>query len=321
MIDYLVVGQGLAGTVFAWQAIRRGKRVLVIDREDQITSSKVAAGIVNPVTGKRLVKTWRFDELWPVARDFYQGFGAKFFREIPVIRLFENGVQAAKARGATLPADFDRSTFDCRFGGLESKEGGQLDVAEFLRHSRERFIAADSYRRGEVTNLDEVEARCVVFCQGSEGRDHPLFDRVPLRPGKGEILDLNILDLAEHRIVNRGKWLLPLGEGRFRAGATFTWDQTTCEPTADGRAEIESGLREMLKIDFAVTGASAAFRPMGFRGIPRLGRHPEVTRTAYFNGLGSKGVLVAPFFARQLLDHLEDGKPLDREVDIARFWA
>lgn len=322
MIDYLVVGQGLAGTVFAWTAIARGKRVLVVDREDEITSSKVAAGIVNPFTGAKLKRSWRFNDFWPVARDFYRNCEAGNWSERPLIRLFWDSEQAAGWQDRQLPDDFDQAKFDCRFGGFETPESGRLDVAEFLRQSRERFAAIDSYRQGEITEPNEFEARFFVFCQGFEGSRNPLFANVPLRPGKGEILDLRIPNLDEPRIVNRGKkWLLPLGDSNFQAGSNFVWDDLSLDPTAAGRAEIESGLREMLKINFEITGARAAIRPMGFHGKPRLGRHPEFANVAFFNGLGSKGVLLAPFFARQLLDHLEDGKPLDSEVDIAQFWS
>ena len=321
MIDYLVVGQGLAGTVFAWRAIERGKRVLVVDWEDEITSSKVAAGIVNPVTGAKLKRSWRFEEFWPVARDFYRKCEAGGWSERPLIRLFRDSEQAASWPDQQLPDDFDQTQFDCRFGGFEAAESGRLDVAEFLRQSRERFVEMNSYRQGEIRDPNEVEARVVVFCQGFEGARNPLFSKVPLRPGKGEILDLRIPNLDEPRIVNRGKWLLKLEGSNFQAGSNFAWDDLSLEPTEAGRAEIENGLREMLKIEFEVTGARAAIRPMGFHGKPRLGRHPELPNLAFFNGLGSKGVLLAPFFARQLLDHLEDGKPLDSEVDIAQFWS
>jgi glycine oxidase len=319
VIDYLVVGQGLAGTVFAWQAIKRGKRVLVVDREDEITSSKVAAGIINPITGKRPKLSWRFEELWPVASEFYRNCEAGSWHERPIIRLFRDEAEA-EAWPGSLPTDFDQMKFDCRFGGFENARSGRLDVAEFLRRSREIFSSEGFYRQGEFEDFKDAEARFFVFCQGFEGSRNPLFENVPLRSGKGEILELRIPDFDEQRIVNRGKWLLPLGDEKFRAGSTFAWDDLTCEPTTAGRAEIEIGLREMLKVDYEITRAESAIRPMGFHGKPRLGHHPENPKMAYFNGLGSKGVLLAPYFAQQLLEHLEDEKPLDAEVDIAQFW-
>ena len=324
-IDYVVIGQGLAGTVFAWQAIMRGKRVLILDKEEAITSSKIAAGIVNPFIGPRIAKSWRFDELWPVARRFYQSCEREhlkscFWWEAPSIRLFSDEEQAKRypEGSAALPENFDLEAFDAQFGGFQATPAGRLDVAGFLRRSREVFLDLGVYRHIAGAGYN---SQTTVYCEGFAGSKNPLFKWIPLRPSKGEILDLKIPNLYEERIVNRGKWLLPLGGENFQAGSTFTWDDDlSCAPTSQGRAEIESGLREMVRLDFEVTGAKAAIRPMPFRGKPRLGRHPEKREFAYFNGLGSKGVLLAPFFAQQLLAHLEDKAPLDTDVDISQYW-
>src|SRR5436190_1596500 len=91
-LDFVIVGQGLAGTTLAWQLRRRGQRVLVIDHEGGGSASRIAAGLVTPVTGKRLAKSWRWDELFPAAVTFYRSLeaeiGGAFFHQRPAVRLF-----------------------------------------------------------------------------------------------------------------------------------------------------------------------------------------------------------------------------------------
>lgn len=323
-VDYAIVGQGLAGTVFAWKAIEQGKRVVVFDLEEEVTSSKVAAGIVNRYNGPRLTEAPRFNELWPAARSFYQDcerdyLRSTFWREIPIVRLFVDEEQAARCPDGH-SGEIQIPGFDCALGGFEAP-GAQLDVEGFLQRSRELFQNADQFRNAEKTSLDEVSARFTVHCQGYRAAQNPPFDWVPLRMGKGEILDLEIPGLSEHRMIHLDKWILPLDGANFRAGSTYAWDDLTNEPTQAARAEIEAGLRQLLiKPDYRIIRARAAIRPMGFRGWPRMGRHPQLPNLAYFNSLGSKGVLLAPFFAQQLLDHLETGAPIDEEVDIEPCW-
>jgi len=166
---------------------------------------------------------------------------------------------------------------------------------------------------------NEVRARHLVCCQGHESLDYPWFNSVPLRRAKGEILSLRIPGLHEPRIVSRDKWLLPDGD-HFQAGSTFTWDAADRAPTAAGREEIEAGLGVMLPLSWEVTSHVAAIRPMANRGKPILGTHPAQPALAFLNGFGAKGALLAPWAAVHLMNHLENGTPVDAEVDVRQFF-
>ncbi len=329
-VDYLVIGQGLAGSVFAWMALERGRRVLVVDREEAATSSKVAAGIVNPIPGKRLVRQWRFEEVWPVAKEFYRARTPDCFHERSVLRLLRTPDELNRWERRRLdpsydavwesePAVVDPEAFHPVLGAFETRSGGWLNVPRFLNAAREALIARDAYRTGEGIPAN-VKASQVVWCQGFEATRNGPFAWLPMRSGKGQILDLSIPGFAETRIVNGGKWLLPMGGDRYRTGSTFEWDATDPSPNAAGREELEAALAEILRLPFQVHESEAAFRPMAKQGHPILGTHPQEPGQAIFNGLGAKGVLLAPFFARQLLDHLETGSPVDREVDVRGYW-
>lgn len=345
--DFVTVGQGIAGTTLAWQLRRRGLRVLVIDREVDDGASQIAAGLITPVTGKRLAKSWRWDELHPAAVAFYRSLedetGTAFFHERPSLRLFADeaerdeyhrradGINAGLVRHMPdVPAHFNAP-----LGGFEMLHAARLDVPRYLEVSREQFRKHDSYLVADVDLAKDVElvtdcvrlprlgveARGLVVCRGFTPGSDPWFGNIRFNAAKGEILTLRIPGLTEDRVIHRGIWLAPAGGDLFRCGSTYTWDDLNCVPTAVGRAEIEAKLRTFLRVPFEVIDHRAAVRPVIDAGYPVLGRHPAFQQIAYFNGLGSKGSLLAPFFANQLAGCLIDEREPEPDLDVRRFLA
>ncbi|VTU00348.1 fad dependent oxidoreductase : Uncharacterized protein OS=Planctomyces maris DSM 8797 GN=PM8797T_23936 PE=4 SV=1: DAO [Gemmataceae bacterium] len=345
IFDHIVVGQGIAGTTLAWCLRRRGLRVLVVDRNRRDGASHVAAGLVTPVTGKRLAKSWRWGELFPAARDFYRSVerdtGTSLFHERPSLRLFASEAERSEyLRRREMLGELVRDAtnipgcFAAPFGGLEMPHAARLDVPAYLDASREQFRAAGGFLAADLDPTRDVElradgvrlprlgveARGLVFCRGFSVSD-PWFGRVRFNAAKGEILTVRIPGLREERVVHRGVWLAPVGRELYRCGATYAWDDLNNTPTAAGRAEIVSRLRELLRVPFEVLDHSAAVRPVVDAGYPVLGRHPDRPQLAYFNGLGSKGSLLAPFFAEQLAAHLCGERDVEPALDVRRFFA
>jgi glycine oxidase len=344
-VDFIVIGQGLAGTTLAWQLRRRGFRVLVVDREAGGSSSRIAAGLITPVTGKRLAKSWRWDEVYPAAVAFYRTVeaetGAAFFLQRPSVRLFaaeeerDEFIRRAPGMLAGLvraSADVNSDWFAALLGGFEMPLAARLDVSRYLDASREVFRREDAYLVAEIEPCDvellatgvrlsrlDVEAEAIIFCRGFDATSDPWFGAIRFNAAKGEILTLRIPGLAEARAMHRGVWLAPAGDDIFRAGSTYNWDDLTATPTAVGRAEIESRLRELLRLPFEVIDHHAAVRPVIDAGFPVLGRHPEFPQIAYFNGLGSKGSLLAPFFAKQLAACLAGEREVDAKVSVRKL--
>ena len=344
-LDCVVVGQGIAGTTLAWQLRRRGRSVIVIDRESEHTSSRVAAGLITPVTGKRLARSWRWDELFPAAVAFYRSLeaelGGSFLRQRPAIRLFADEAERDEFRkrergilaGLVSEADFRSEWFNAPFGAFEMPLAARLDVPRYLDVSREHFRRHDAYHAADLDLAHDVEltadgvrlprlnieAKQLVLCRGFTPETDPWFGGIRFKAAKGEILTLRIPALSEDRVVHRGVWLAPLGGELFRCGATYTWEPLDCETTTDGREVIETRLRGFLRLPFDVIEHHAGVRPVIDAGYPVLGTHPERPQLAYFNGLGSKGSLLAPFFAEHLAAVLAGEREPDRDVDVRRY--
>jgi len=324
--DLLIVGQGLAGTLLAWECERAGIAFVVADRGHATAATSVAAGIVNPITGRRLVKSWRIDDLLPLARAVYrdleQALGVPLWRDLRVRRGLaddrERTVLARKlATGELAPfvVEPDESGFWIR-------GAARVDLAALLAATRARWRAAGRLRV-EETDFRAAAGRheLVIDCTGAAGVAGPgRFPFVPWEVSKGEVLELAVEGLEPGVGLNRRQWVVPLGEGRAWTGATHEPGVHDTRPSAEGRARLERGARELLgERAFAVTNQRAGVRLNLPDKRPVAGRHPDDARLGFCGGLGAKGALWAPLLARQWVAHLTSGAPFDAEIALRRF--
>jgi glycine/D-amino acid oxidase-like deaminating enzyme len=327
-VDVIVVGQGLAGTALAWHHRWRGRRVLVLDREDTPTPSRVAAGLLTPVTGRRLVPAPGWHHLRSAAAEFYRRVevdtGRRFFYEDGAVRLFTGRAERELFDRRTdpgfralvrTPSETDDAAVAAPLGGFEMPSAAQVDVPAYLTASRARFAADGGYRFAAVDPARDVElnpggvvlpklgvtAGVLFFCDGPAAVGNPWLADLRWNPAAGEILTVRVPGLVERRVVHCGVWLAPAGDGLFRAGSTYRWDDLHPEPTDAGREEIVAKLSAFLRLPFEVVGHEAAVRPVLADGRPIAGWHPLHPRIGFVNGLGSKGALLAPSLAARLV--------------------
>ena len=307
-----IIGAGLAGCSLAWCLQERGIGVVLVDDLRPGSASRVAAGLINPVTGKHYEPSWRIGEFLPEAVDFFTRIGALLGRTLwfpmPVVRLVGDREWDKAARKLESP-EVSRwvEAVDERVDGWRArvtlKGGGRVDTRAFCEGTAARFgLREQAPRKGRI-----------VRCGGA-------FDLMEgvlggHRCAKGEILTVRLAGADESRIlIGGGGWLVPVGGGLFKAGATYEWDALDGRPTPGGRARVEAILQALGFTDFEVIAQKAGIRPIVRRSMPLIGRSGG---ELVFNGLGSKGSLYAPGVARRLGDWLVDGTPIDPELDAA----
>lgn len=316
----LIIGQGIAGTLLGWEFERAGISFAVADRGHAGAASMVAAGIINPITGQRLVKSWRAETLLPAARTLYRAIeaelGVAVWREMRVRRLFANERERAvfaekKARGELAPwaGEGDEA-------GFWIEGAARVDFRALLEASRARWARQGRWVREVAAERCDLTIDCTGVALARSGT----FGFVPWEFSKGEMLEIAVEGLAPEVILNRRQWVVPIEAGTAWVGATHEPGAGEAQPSENARAMLEGAARELLGgRTFAVTRQRAGVRVNLPDRRPVAGRHPENMRLGLINGLAAKGALWAPMLARQWVNHLTEGVPFDAEIAVGRF--
>jgi glycine oxidase len=344
MYDYLIIGQGIAGTTLTHQLISEGYKVCVIDENPTSSSSKIASGLWNPVVLKRMKKVWLADEMMNALIPFYQDIeektGGSFIDDQNIKRIL-NSVEEQnnwhEQSDSPMFSDILSSTIDnntnkslkAEFGLGTVLKSGRINVLKFLEASKAYFQEQHAYHEDSILYQDihwEEEliswrgyrAKHIIFCEGHQTRFNPWFSYLPLAPTKGEVLKVKS-ELNLDFPVNGGKFILPLGDDNYKIGATYAWDELNDKPTHEGSKQLKEGWSKMSKSDFETLDHQAGIRPTVKDRRPLLGTHPNHKNIHIFNGLGSRGILMAPYLAKCLSNHINKNEYLHPEMDIARF--
>lgn len=344
MIDYLIVGCGLAGISFAEMALENGKSILVFDDDSQ-NSSKIAGGLYNPVILKRFSEVWKAQEQLVLMDDFYPRIEKKINCTVdfktPILRKFfsveeQNNWFAASDKIALAPflsTDIITKKYkgiDSPFGYGEVLQTGYVDTALLLKKYKE-FLKENNWLQQESFNYDllhfeegyasykDIKAKHIIFAEGFGMHSNPYFNELPLDGTKGELFIIKAPQLSLDIIVNTSVFILPLGNDLFKVGATYNWQDKTDLPTDEGKAELIDRIKEIITCDFEVISHFAGVRPTVKDRRPLIGTHSKFKAMHLLNGLGTRGVMLGPAMAKALFDFIEYQTPLDISVDINRF--
>lgn len=346
--EYIIVGQGLAGSILAMTLLKRGRSVIVIDDANPSTASKIAAGLYNPVVFKRLVKSWLADDLLPYMDVFYPEleklFGAEFFFSKRILKPFaeeQEKILWLKKTEEPIGKYLNSEIYNEDLNGIvfnplgisEVLQAGNLDTMKFLTSCKEYlkkneiFIEEkfdyDQIRLQENSlTYKDISAGKIIFCEGYKTTENPFFKWLPFKLTKGETIIIKLKDenvIPDEVVINKAVFILPLGNNTYKVGATYEWNDLSEKRTEKGKQDLSEKLQKVLKVPFEIIDQQAGIRPTVNDRRPLIGLHPEHPQLAVFNGMGTKGVMLAPFFANQFVNFLEHKAPLDKEVDIARF--
>jgi glycine oxidase len=339
-----IVGQGIAGSVLALTMQQKGHNVKIFDLPDENTSSRVAAGLCNPITGKRHALAWNALEFFHHSDRFYKEseklLGIPIYKSLPIYRIFssiaEQNNWSAKQNDERYLSflenpqftSLNTASYDNPLECLSIKGGGWLDIPAFLDATRSHFEEKGCYEvmrfqmqdvtdhQGEYVLGDDVSQN-IIFCHGVPKND--LWSSLLLFPMKGEILTIHCPNAKSNAIISGGCFMLPLGNDLYRVGATYDWQSTELTITSEGRADIEKKLKTFLKLPYRVVKQDVGLRPAVDDRRPLIGAHPTLNNVYLLNGLGSKGVSSAPLLAKWLLNFVDHGIDVPKEVNLGRY--
>jgi len=343
-VDYIIVGLGLAGLAFAEELILAKKTFLVFEDASQ-TSSLVAGGVYNPVVLRKFTAVWKAAEQLDLAIPFYerleQKLNIKFDEKFVIKRAFKSVQEQnnwfAASDNLVLKRFLNPAIENKKVAGVIGdfgfgtvNETGRIDTLKLVKAYRNFLMDKKCIRFEKFEHLKlkvsakkitykEIECKQVVFCEGFGIKGNPFFKHLPLEEAKGELLTIHAPELNIDFLLKSALFLIPLGGNRYKVGATFNHVDKTATPSEKGKLELVDKLKKVINVPYEIIDQTAGIRPTTTDRRPFIGQHKEDNRLAILNGLGTRGVMLAPTMARNLFNCIEKDIALDLEVDIKRF--
>jgi glycine oxidase len=345
-VEFFIIGQGLAGTLLAFEMMQNNIDFRIVSTSQKSKSSLVAAGMINPLVFKRLTKSWLLDDLLPVMQDTYSNLEyileEKFLHKKNILKpLSEQEKHLWLERKAnpyftdyilSVNDNINLKTIQKAYAYGKIGGSGYLDLKLFLNSAEKYFRAKNLVIDSTFDFMQDLQsdnsykvrncaASKIVFCEGQHVTENPFFSFIKMSRTKGEVLLIHAPDLSEEYILNKKVFVLPVGSKRFKVGSTYDWKDLTERTTQKGKESILERLDELISVDYKIEEHYAGIRPTVIDRRPILGVHPSLNKMYIFNGLGTKGVMLAPYFAKQMIHILQDKDyRIHKEIDVSRFW-
>lgn len=344
MLEYLIIGQGVAGSCFALKLLKEGKTFLVVDA-NQNKASSVAVGIYNPVVLKRFSLIWNAEEQLSLMHKYFSEFeellDATFIEEIPTYRILKNEDEIKTwKKKSTMPElipflsnevqNAENQEINSPYGYAEVKQTGRIKMGKCISKFAE-YLAEKKLYRNESFDYSElkiqkdkviykdIQAQKIVFCEGFNVLNNPYFNYLPVIGVKGEVLEIATASEIPKAIWKAHNFLMPESGKTCLTASTYDRDDLTYEPTEKGRLEMQQHLEEIYTGNYKISGQKAGIRPTIVDRRPILGNHPNYQNLYILNGMGTRGTLLGPQMTEFLYDFIEKEKPIDKEADIRRF--
>lgn len=342
--DFLIVGAGIAGLSLAWQLEKKHKSFLIIDPGGQHKSSRVAAGMFNPISGKRMTVNWRVQELLTDLHETFNEFnsllGKKYLVDANIIQCFGNTKESNDFSLQLEKSDFSRfigsnpteiDGLNQEFGSFEVLGSGWVKTKEWIEDFQDYLLKKGAFIKDKVEwkalSLDGNEWHWqghsfakVVSCEGYHYQNNPYFNWLPFKLCKGQVLNIQCVGLNQKYILKKGVYLVHQYDDVYKVGATYEWDFEDEKPNELGKENLINKLDKLLTLPYSIVSQESGVRPTTRDRAAILGKHPEVKNLYCFNGLGTKGMLQAPFLAKHFLAAMEGLTSLDPKVAIERFY-
>lgn len=340
-VDYIIVGLGIGGISVCEELIRRNKKLVVYDIPDKSATTN-SGGVMNPTVLKRFSAVWKAELFYPEAMDFYQklsqNLGATIVSEESIFRIFSNveevnnwsvagGKERLKDYLGSNHIEIQNKCIHAPFGYGEVRRCLKISVDDLLREYRKyignnQILVQEKFDYRSLQSNDEgvvyknFKSKNIIFCEGPSVVNNPFFPTEKIKGNKGEYLIIQAPALKLNKMIKGPVYLIPIGEDRYKVGATFAHDDDSWDTTERAKEELLEGLKKILKCDFEVVGQTAGIRATTFDRHPLIGKvKPGIS---FLSGLGTRGFLMAPALGKMLVSHIEENTVIPEEMDINR---
>ena len=342
-VKYLIIGQGLVGTWMSYFLQKQQLSFKIVNDANIQSATSVASGVINPVTGRRIVQSWMIESILPFVKNAYQELGTKLnepiIKKAPAIlihpseqmkesfeyRLTHDNVYLFKNN----PESF-QSFFNTPYGTGAIDACFWIDLNTMLTSSKAALKKTNNYVEATFEMQDlilednkvrwkNIEAEKIIFCNGVHAMNHAYFNKLPFAPNKGEALIIKVTGLPTNHIYKTSISIIPWKDDLFWVGSSYEWSFDTILPSSSFKEKMVAALNQYLKLPYEIIDHIVAIRPANRDRRPFVGMHPLYPQVGICNGMGTKGCSLAPYFTKQLIDHIEQGLPIETEANINRF--
>lgn len=344
MKDFLIVGNGLAGVFITNILLKHNKSICVIADNSQ-NSTEIAGGLYNPVVLKRFTLAWEAHIQSQTLLSDYQDmeillndtfiFPLKLHRKLTSYEEQNNWTVASDKNILenyleTKIISNSNDVLNAPFGFGQVNQTGYVDSNK-LKNAFQKYLIQHHFFINETFNYQDLiifdnyfeyntqKYKNIIFCEGFGLSLNPFFNYLPLDGTKGELLTIKSDKLKLNNIINSSIFVLPIGDNLYKVGATYNWKDKDNHPTEDAKNELITQFKELVNCDFEVIEHHAGVRPTVNDRKPLLGEHSKIKNMYVFNGLGTRGVMLAPYLSKILFNFVENKIILPQEIDIKRY--
>jgi glycine oxidase len=348
-LDAIVVGAGIAGAAISARLFKEGKTFVLIHSNGQYAcASHRAAGLVNPITGKNYNLSWNFPRLLTSATELYQYISNElkidFFQSRTIYRslidtkqlndwdfkrMQENYAEYMASSCATLSIfhallKSDRigptlQSYQCKVKMMLGQWMDYLSGKGYILE--ESFIHERLVSNGNIWIYDNFSADKVFFCEGTHIKSNVYFNYLPIKPNKGEAILVRIPELPSDFIIKQQVFIAPWDEVEkiFWVGSNYQNSFDHQEATEEGIQLLLEHLKDTIQTSFEYLHPIVGVRPTVPDRRPLIGEHPVHRGLFILNGLGTKGLSLAPYCSEQLYHFAYNNRKTDPLINIERY--
>lgn len=343
IFDFIIVGQGIAGSSFAFNLLRENKSFYMVDKLNTLSSSRVALGVYNPVILKWYTKPWHIQNQLNFFYKFYgeyeQFFKTKIISDVGVYKYLHTNYDQNNwlTKSLRLPQLLSNNLYSLNRENLINKKfyglinsSGRINVIKFLDSFRNfcsennlldhsQFDYEQLKINSKIVKYKNIKASNIIFCEGSSASNNPYFESLKFTLTKGEILDVKFQNFNFKNIIHSNLLFVPNEDSSYSVGATYDWLDQSSLVTQKAKQKIQLVIKKTINSKFNLIYHKCAIRPTSSDRRPFVGTHANYDNLHILNGLGSRGVLLAPYLSKLLFDKIFYGKSIPQEIDARRF--
>lgn len=344
----LIIGQGLAGTMLSFRLQKHGHKITVIDNPQKNKASNAAAGLINPIIFRRLTKTWLADDLFPYfiknTNELENFLGEQFFFPMPIYRLLneheftfwknknlENHLSDYISPSAITNCFEHAPHLKTPYNYGKVIKAGKFKLDRLILKYLTHLNNTGAFIQDEF-NYDDIQLKAssliwkgqefdkIIFCEGHYASNNPFFNSIKFKHTKGETLTIKAKNINMKNILSKNIFMMPHEKNSYKIGATYDWNELNMIPTKEAQDELTEKLESIINFTYSITEHKVGIRPTTHDRRPVIGLHPQHPQIGIFNGLGSKGLLLAPYFAEHFAKFISGNiENLNNEVDLKRY--